>query len=57
MIYSQVEKRCWACGQGNFQLMIGSNYQWQCNCCGHVGHLKVTDVVGQPNESKSNEKS
>jgi ribosomal protein S27AE len=43
MTYDQVDKQCWRCGHGTFELMPGSNYQWQCDTCGYVGHQKVTD--------------
>lgn len=43
MTYDQVDKRCWRCGLGTFKLMPGSDYQWQCDTCENVGHMKVSD--------------
>ena len=36
--------RCRCCGQGQFKLMAGSNYQWQCDHCGRISLLKVIDA-------------
>lgn len=36
-----VETRCWKCGIGKFHLMPMTDYMWQCDNCGYVGHLKV----------------
>lgn len=36
-----VHAGCWKCGDGRFHLMPGSDYLWQCDKCGYVGHLKV----------------
>ena len=44
-----VHAGCWRCGIGRFHLMAGSDYLWQCDKCGHVGHLKV---IPQSRDSK-----
>lgn len=43
MNYQQVNKKCWRCGEGHFDLMLGSNYQWCCDTCGCIAHLKISD--------------
>ena len=44
--YKDVERRCWKCGIGEFELMLGSDYLWQCNHCEHIGQLKIVDAPG-----------
>lgn len=37
----EVHTGCWKCGVGRFHLLGNSDYMWQCDNCGHIGHLKV----------------
>lgn len=37
----EVHTGCWKCGVGRFHLLGNSDHMWQCDNCGHIGHLKV----------------
>ena len=47
-----VHTGCWKCSVGRFHLMAGSDYLWQCDKCGYVGHLKV---IPQSRDAKKRE--
>lgn len=42
LTYNQVDTRCWKCGIGKFSLLPGTKCWWECNCCKHVGFLKIS---------------
>ena len=40
----QIVRRCHKCSIGEFHLMLGSDYQWCCDNCHYIGHIRVRRV-------------